>query len=52
MVFALLNESVIYSDYWKVNEGLVDYKAKEYYMVKHLKSKFANAVILALFVTL
>jgi len=35
-----LDESVIYSDYWKAYDGLVDYGAKAYYIVKHSKNEF------------
>jgi len=33
---------VIYSDYWKAYDGLVDYEALAHYRVKHSKNKFAN----------
>ena len=39
--FSALDEGVIYSDYWKAYDGLVDYGAKAHYRVKHSKNKFA-----------
>ena len=39
--FNELDESVIYSDYWKAYDGLVDYGAKAHYRVKHSKNEFA-----------
>lgn len=36
------DESVIYSDCWKVYHGLVDYGAKAHYRVKHSINEFAN----------
>ena len=39
--FSALDESVIYSDYWKAYDGLVDYGAKAHYRVKHSKNEFA-----------
>ena len=40
--FSDLDDSVIYSDYWKAYDGLVDYGAKAHYRVKHSKNEFAN----------
>ncbi len=40
--FSELDESVIYSDFWKAYDGLVDYGAKAHYRVKHSKNEFAN----------
>ena len=40
--FRDLDESVIYSDYWKAYDGLVDHGAKAHYRVKHSKNEFAN----------
>jgi len=39
--FSELGEGVIYSDYWKAYDGLVDYRAKAHYGVKHSKNEFA-----------
>ncbi len=36
--FSDLDESVIYSDYWKTYDGLVDYGAKAHYIAKHSKN--------------
>ena len=38
--FSDLDDSVIYSDYWKAYDGLVDYGAKAHYRVKHSKNEF------------
>ena len=40
--FSQLDQSTIYSDFWKAYDGLVDYGAKEYYRVKHCQSEFAK----------
>ena len=40
--YSELDSSTIYSDCWKAYDGLVDYGAKEHYMVKHSKNEFAN----------
>ena len=36
-----LKESIIYSDTWRAYDGLVDYRAKAHYRVKHSKNEFA-----------
>lgn len=41
--FDKLDESTIYSDYWKAYDGLVDYGAKAHYRVKHSKNEFTNS---------
>ena len=38
--FSDLDESVIYSDYLKAYDGLVDYGARAHYRVKHSKNEF------------
>ena len=40
--FSEFDSSTIYSDCWKVYDGLVDYAAKAHYRVKHSKNEFAN----------
>ena len=40
--FADIENSTIYSDTWKVYDGLVDYGAKAHYRVKHSKNEFAK----------
>ena len=40
--FSELQESTIYSGFWKAYDGLVDYGAKEHYRVKHTQSEFAK----------
>ena len=42
--FDKLDESTIYSDFWKAYDGLVDYGAKAHYRVKHSKNEFANHI--------
>jgi len=35
-------ESVIYSDYWRSYDSLVDYGYKQYYRIKHSENQFAD----------
>ena len=40
--YSELDSSTIYSDCWKAYDGLVDYRVKAHYRVKHSKNEFAN----------
>lgn len=40
--FSDISNSTIYSNCWKAYDGLVDYRAKAHYRVKHNQNEFAN----------
>jgi|GEM_PF-5410394 putative transposase len=46
--FSYLDDSVIYSDYWKAYNGLVNYGAKAHCRAKHSKNEFSYDFVLLL----